>query len=387
MRVAVVELMPAGHLEVVESLIHIHLSDPRNTVCLFATERICREIQSVFDTHTRLEYSAKTDQEPIRTALDRIPAFGPDKIYVATIERQIDIFADQAWTAPVCFVIHNIDYWFSISWWQNVVQLFKYLNQPGGWSQWRYLTKIWLAYRPAKRRWMQHLLSAPNRVAVINDALAQRLTTYAPAERIETIPAAVRNTRLSDKSQPLPLLQLCIPGYVTQVRRDYLGLFRWLLAEADTFRSVVQIECLGKFDHNHIQTAEISELIEHCRAKGLQIVTHEAFIPVRDYDEALMQCDLILANINQTGSYGENKDTGGIFMMIKAGKPGLIPANYPIQPEIRDMMLIYNSYPALGECLLQLHRNRPALDRLKQTADGCTQYFAPEKVYQRIYSR
>ena len=87
-------------------------------------------------------------------------------------------------------------------------------------------------------------------------------------------------------------------------------------------------------------------------------------------------------NINSQSKYGETKETGVIFNMIKAAKPGVFPSSYQPLKELENACLFYNDN--LFETLQILVLNPSIINNLKNNIKEAVKEFEPLNLYQKL---
>jgi hypothetical protein len=224
---------------------------------------------------------------------------------------------------------------------------------------------------------------------VLNEALRRELLQYVPSEKTRVLPFSLFTGSLSDGSGANKTLRICIPGYVTQLRRDYLGVLQMIQDHVEKLAGVVSFDFLGAADFSHPQTRNILDIARRCTEQGVLIHTYEQRPSAQTFDENLGMCDLILGNIvvqiNRFTRYGKTKESGLPFAMIKAAKPGLMPTEYDSFPELTSSTLFYDTYPELAAILMELVEHPEKMARLKAQAKLNSVQFRPEKIYQAFY--
>ena len=100
--------------------------------------------------------------------------------------------------------------------------------------------------------------------------------------------------------------------------------------------------------------------------------------------------DIVLGNLHQKvvpqSKYGKSKESGLLFTMIKAAKPGILPADYPCEPALQSSVLYFNDYSAAEKLLLQLAQERTSLTLLKENAIVNSNFYTPQNVLSRLES-
>jgi hypothetical protein len=123
-------------------------------------------------------------------------------------------------------------------------------------------------------------------------------------------------------------------------------------------------------------------------AKGFHIHAYHHWLEMDFYNEQLGKADLILGNMHlqqgRLGQYGKTKETGILFTMIKAGKPGLLPVGYPPETPLKSSALTFQNYEEVATIILNYLNNPKLLNDLKQKAKENAFYYHPNQIYKRI---
>jgi hypothetical protein len=134
-------------------------------------------------------------------------------------------------------------------------------------------------------------------------------------------------------------------------------------------------------EDNRFLINDINELI----SKGFSIDYNEGFIDSHEFDQRLSKCDIILGNLkvqmNVFRKYGETKETGILFNIIKSGKPGILPYEYPIDEELTDICLFFKNYTELGALILRMIDHPEIIANLKAKSRLAVKQYSPENLY------
>ena len=193
---------------------------------------------------------------------------------------------------------------------------------------------------------------------------------------------------MADSSQDNQVLRICIPGVITQAKRDYLSLFEVLEQNATALAERIDLYLLGYV--NDREQAEMGGAIEKLIASGYQVYYHDSFVYGEEFDRAIANCDLLLNNQfiskNSTEVYGKTKESGMIFNMLRAAKPGLLPREYNVSDEFYDCTLFFDSYPHLVELIQEVVDDPQRLEQLKAAARKLSTSYLPQNLYPRLVS-
>jgi hypothetical protein len=217
------------------------------------------------------------------------------------------------------------------------------------------------------------------KILVYSNNQKKFLSKYLTPNQIIVFPFCVRLSS-EDLSANNKCLRICIPGSVNNHRRDYDGLFQLLKEHHQNYAKQICIDLLGYIPKSE---AGVIVQIDELQKLGIEIIYNQDFIDEVTYNKRLQLCDVILGNLkpslNETSKYGETKETGVIFNMIKAAKPGIFPDTYPIDSNLKPICLIYHD--DLHPLLLGLLTDTTQIYELKKQALQIAALYEPSSLY------
>ena len=257
---------------------------------------------------------------------------------------------------------------------------------------WIYFFKVNFIFPSYKKKILEKVQKSDGRLVVLSHALQNKLNKLNINIASEVIPFSVFNASLATVNTPSnKQLRICIPGILSQYRRNYLALFDLLETQLAEYKTLFVLDLLGgvqsenQFDNPALLLGRIDSL----KRKGFSIIIHNVqFIPPVEYDLELSKADIIVGNmnvaLNKFSSYGMTKETGIPFAMIRAAKPGILPEAYQFPDEIKTSTLVYKDVKNLGEILSDLISCRQKIEDLKKKALENSKKFSPESIYNNI---
>lgn len=384
--------MPAGHVTLVESIARIYLSAATETIWMVGSMRVETELRQVLGERPNVQYLTRQADESVSAVLQRFSQCQPDETYLVTSDAFLEELAGHPWQGNVHWVIHNLDAWFNIGFWNNMyaflLRVFNLrqtgLRSLGYWWKWYFVQPAY------KRKILRFLQAGSHKFVVLNALLKAEILPYVQEEKIEVIPFSLYAGDIFDLSGENSKLRVCVPGYVTQIRRDYIGLLKLLEQHADRYAPAIEFDFLGGPDLVDTRTEEIIARVNQLQTRGLTIYTYRQAVKIKDFDQNLALADVILGNLNiqlnRLSRYGKTKESGVPFTMIKAAKPGLLPTGYATMPELSSSTLFYQNYTELDTLFTQLSADHDFLRNLKANARRNAQAFTPENVYHHLHS-
>ena len=174
------------------------------------------------------------------------------------------------------------------------------------------------------------------------------------------------------------LLKLVIPGSVDHKRRDYTQV-RPLLQLLKEAGLKINIEFLGapcsKKDAAFIREIKLEQ------TPLLTITSYDSHIESRHYDHSLSEATILWAPLlkvfNGSEVYGKTKASGAFFDAVALGKPLLIPGYVNPSPEIKDLVIRYNTVEELYEFIKDSQEDN--FDAIRQRVIWAASRFTPER--------
>jgi hypothetical protein len=396
MKIAILEIAPHGHYTYVESIAQIYTSVAENQVVIFTNERGQKALQHLENQQISIQIWAslspeKATNEGLKTFLKGILGF--DKLFVVTLEAQfkepfriMQVFEKMEFNCPIYYVIHNLDFWFELNF---VNKLRNITHQLDGFKSLIYRLKVYFYYASINHKIVEKVKRSNGYFVSLTTTVGAELAKYVGKERVLAVPFSVYDGRLADNSANNQRLRVCLPGYVSAVRRDYASIFAILAADTEgSLRDKIEFEFLGG-----ISVAEGGEAIKDAANNWIQKgyalrIYDKPSVGLTEFDENLAKADVVLGNLilkqGVSSSYGKLKESGLVFTMIKAAKIGLVPADYPLEPALKSSVLTFNNYEEAIRILVDLHQNKMALNQLKEEALVNAKKYTPLSIYQKL---
>lgn len=394
MQVGIVELMETGHIVLAETIARIFCSDPHNTVTIYTTGKHAGSLEFLPQRLPNLKIIGKPEEIDVKAFLQQAAHTVHDRVYVVTMNKLFSEFAGWQLSSPLFPVIHNLDEWFGLSPYQRMKKFINAGGKSRDLNSLAYLFKMYFIYPSFKKKILEKVATTGGKLVVLSEAIRGQLEMLYPGQQSEVIPFTVFDPSLartdSDRTSPL---RICVPGILSQYRRNYTGLLDLIEKSLAPLKNKFTIDLLGGVqpDNPLNQCDILLKKAEGLRRNGFSVIVHNVrFIPPEEYDRDLSSCDIILGNmnvvLNKYSRYGQTKETGLLFAMIKAGKPGILPVGYPIPEDIRSGILTYDSYDDLGRLLQELINDRNTVLKLREKALENSRRFSPDIIYNNLIS-
>jgi hypothetical protein len=388
MTIGIIEIMPRGHYTLVDSVARIYASDPLNRVHIFTHQQALRQFDGLKQLYgERLTVTAKGDDESVADFFSRIGDMGLDAAYIITMDRYYKEFLAAPFVFPLRLFIHNIDEWFHTTLRYNLYHFFRGFSISAAQI---YKFKTSFLYPSFRTKIAAKVLANGGRCVVLNANLKKELAAFIPANAIEVIPFSVYDPSLADASQANTKLRVCIPGMISETRRDYYSVLSMLDSDIEFFRDRIEMDFLGGISVQE-RGADIITATKRLIAKGMTIHIYEKpLVPLDEFDAQLAKADIILGNMNvvldKYSTYGKTKETGIPFTMIRTAKPGIFPEQYDLLDELHSSSVLFKTYEDVSTILHDLAADPAKLATLKKEAQKNSLLFEPRRLYTALTS-
>lgn len=386
MTIAIFEIAPKGHYTYVESIAKIYTAVAENKVVIYTTDNGKKAMQHIENQSISIIVTAAQAED-----LERIAAQNFDKIFVVTLEpyakeqhRIMTVFEKINFNAPIYYVIHNVDLWFEQSLVSKIRNVFFKLNNFGDFI---YRLKIYFWYVLINKKIIQKVEKSGGSFVTLTETVATHLRKYTPS--VSAIPFSVFDEKVIDNSLNNSKIRICLPGYVSTIRRNYGAIFDILESnEGLKIKEKIEWDFLGGI-YKAENGESVLERANILKNKGFSIQIYDKpNVGLQEFDENLAKADLVLGNLHlQQGansSYGKTKESGLIFTMIKAAKPGIVPSEYPLEKTIESSILTFKNYQDLAKILIHLTQHPEILKDLKAKALVNSLKYTPLSIYQKL---
>ena len=389
MNIGIVEIMERGHVTLLECVARIYLSDSRNYLSIFIREGAEKQARKLFSNYKNIDYIVKKESESDAYFLAKINSYSLDLAYFITFEQLnlLPIFYKINYRFPIRLFVHNIDFWFQVPFSERCIKFVKTSIAQKGKGLGTNFKDHFYNF-PFTKKIINQVISNKGKIVVLNSTLKENISQYVDnQEDVIVIPFSFREKTISNQSQSNTKIRLCLPGFVTQRRRDYFGILEAAEQNLDFFNSNISIEFLGSFNLSFDKSVgQILEKSKQLIAKGLDLTIHEeGLIPTREFDKKLSESDFILANLTPILGYGKTKESGIPFTMIKVAKPGLFQVGCPTLDELKNITVYFENYEHLMCLVSDFKQNKHKMNELKTLAIEITEIFTPEKIYKQLH--
>jgi hypothetical protein len=390
MIIGIFEVSEPNHYSAVNGLLKTYASDPDNEIIVYTLPSIQKAlVENGLPNNSRLVILEKNLS--LKRLLDDAEHITFDRIHICTIFDNYGEFAQfKPQAKDIYFHVHQVEEWYNDDLQRAINTLIPSLKNK---DQNRRYSRIiarsvrdYLIYRPIRKKMLENFERNYNlQLIVHSEGQKEALKAYSCNSPITIFPFAIYEG-MEDASQDNQKLRICIPGVITQAKRDYLSLFEVLKQNAEALSDRIYLHLLGYITER--EKDELSVAIQQLIDTGYEVYYHDTFVYGEEFDQAIANCDLLLNNQfiskNSTEVYGKTKESGMIFNMLRAAKPGLLPKEYNVAQEFYDCTLFFDSYDNLVNLIKEVVENPQRLKQLKTSAQKLSTSYLPNNLYPRL---
>ncbi len=401
MKIAILEIAPHGHYTYVESIALIYTAVPENEVVIFTNEKGYNALKHLENNRIQIKKMLFTVEvrnpdsfgKGVENAFNQIVGF--DKIYAVTLEAYtkepfylMQAFEKTNFSCPIYYVIHNVDFWFQQSLSDKIRNVFFQLKS---FKDFTYHFKVYFYYAFINPKIIQKVKSSGGKFVTLTESVGNELAKFVGKEKVEVVPFSVfdGNVLAKKKENNNPRLRVCLPGFVSSIRRDYASIFQLLATDKDNFfKDNIEFDFLGGISPSE-GGEQIRDEANDWISKGYALHIYDKHsVGLEEFDENLVQADLILGNMHikqgANAAYGKSKESGLIFTMIKAAKVGLLPRGYTADNALKSSVLTFKSYDEIASILKKIIENPEYWAHLQANALKNSEKFRPLSIYNRL---
>jgi hypothetical protein len=393
MLIGIIEVSEPNHYSAVNGLLKTYASEPSNKIIVYTLPSIQRALKEN-GLPANASVVVLEESQSLKNLLNDVENIAFDRIHICTIFDNYFEFAQfKPQVKEIFFHVHQCEEWYNDNFNRAINTLLPSLKNK---DQNRKYSRIiaravidYLVYRPLRKKMLtQFAKNYQLKIIVHSTGQKEVLLEHGCKLPIIVFPFAIYEG-MTDSSQANQVLRICIPGVITQTKRDYLGVFQALKQNASTLGDRLDVYLLGYITNR--EKKDMGAAISDLKASGYKVYYHDDFVYGEEFDRAIASCDLLLNNQfikkNSTEVYGKTKESGMIFNMLRAAKPGLLPREYSVSPEFNDCTLFFDSYPQLIELIQKVLDNPQLLQQLKAAAQELSASYSPTNLYSRLVSQ
>ncbi len=386
-KIGIIEISEPTHYSAVNGLMKSYAWDKSNTVYVFTIEKIAIALKEN-GLPENVELIVYAEKDSLKRFFKNIESYHFDRFHLCTVASH---YASFLHFSPQCkelyFHVHNVEIWFEDTISRRFLLLKENLRDTTSTASpvkeiGRFVKQIFL--RRYRQKMLEKIYSYNHNFIVHSSGVKQFLAKFVPANKITVFPFAIYE-HMHDNSVNNSKFRICVPGIVSNGRRDYDSLFRILMVNAEKLKGKLTVDLLGFIPKEELH---LVDTIKTLQSSGIDMLYYLEFVFGEKYDRPLSHADIILGNLrvekNSTQKYGQTKESGTVYNMVRGAKPGLLPQDYPLDEEFHASSLLFRDYDHLGEIIVQLVNDSSQIDYLKQQAKINSERFSPAPLYQLL---
>lgn len=359
------------HIKFLHTMMRICKTN-KTSVTVFTTKKILSRIETYIDDISNYEIILKKEDETVNQFLKRVEKICNDKIdllFINTIQTSLIDVPHYFTFKPKCkkiLTVHMVNHWFKARFGFNIKNMFRSLDAT--------LSIYLIRYKILPNTNGINVIYLPMKDFILKNTKFKKPIFTLPFNFYDE--KTITTIKKTDGK-----LRIVLPGLIEEYRRDYnlaINIFEKIF---DKYKNKIIIDFLGMPIG---QTGK--NIIEKCKKlknKGYNIIFSEGFVPEEEYNQRLIQSDIIFSplrvvNKRDTGiteTYGLTEGSALPFEAIQYTKPLIIPKDFKIIDELKTSTLTYKTQKDLEEIFSELITNKEILNKLKIKAKNNSNYF------------
>ncbi len=388
-KVGIIEICEKGHYMLTNALIKTYLSNPDHHIYVFVKKDVYELLISQNPKSSNLEYIILEDFANQNSFLSSIQKYQLDRVHIATVTKFYKSFFNLQFndTCSVFFHFHNIDLWFESSFKIQIKRLFKVFSNYNKEVQiirnLKYSAKEIL--RDFYRKKLIRKVTKFYKLVILSEAQRHLLSQYTDASKAIIFPTLIfEPDYYKDTSANNSNIRICIPGSVTQNRREYFKLFEVIETNFEFYKTNFLFDLLGFVP---VEEKALMTKIRDLKDRGLKINFYENFINSDFFDKELFKCDYVLSNILlDDNNKIQSKETAAVYHMIRGAKPGIFPSGFQLDKAFEETVLKFDDYSKIHELFVKITKNKDLTVELKQKALKLSLQNSPKELLQTLYN-
>lgn len=387
-QIGIIEICEKGHYMLTNALIKTYLSNSECNVVVFTFKEAYLLLKEQNPESNHLKYVLLEDFKSPNQMLDSINNFNLNRLHIATVTKYYKAFYQFTPNSNclVFFHFHNIDLWFISSVKLQFKRLYNvfinYNKEVKIIRNLKYSLKEVL--RDFYRKKFINKVKQNYRLVILSEAQRFHLNHYLNAEKAIIFPTLIFEPEVfKDTSGMTSQIRICIPGSVTQARREYFKLFDVIEQNIDFYKNHYIFDLLGFLPPDELK---LEERIESLKNKGLTIYFYKDFIDSDFFDRELYKSDFILSNILLSEDNKiQSKETAAVYHMIRGAKPGIFPIGFQLDSQFIDSVITFQNYSKIHNLFIEIENNRDSINKLKENALKLSLRNSPKELRQTLY--
>jgi hypothetical protein len=390
MKIAILEIYASTHYTLTNALIKTYSTNPDNHIVVYTNAFIAKVIRDG-GVSENTEFVIFDSTNSVSDFLTSIEDTAFDRLHICTVggySPDFKLFKPK--TKMLLLHIHDIDEWFDISFGNSLRNsLYNIRNYPDKMREIaRFGRQVWVR-NPARLATLRRFQQENLYYVVLSASQKKYLSQFVPNDKVIAFPSLINES--IDQQQGTPTMpkndktRICIPGIVTDTRRDYTGLFKILEAILPQIKGKLVIDFLGFVEKRELN---LLQKLQDLEKKGLDVLYSADFVDAVTFDASLDKADILLNNqkvkVSHTGKYGLTKESGLLYNIVRGAKPAIFPAEYAVDEEFKDVLMYYQSEKELTDILLGLANGEIDIEKYKSKAAEIAINYTSKSLYKRL---
>jgi hypothetical protein len=389
MKIAILEICASTHYTLTNALIKTYSTNPDNHIVVYTNEFIAKVIRDG-GVSENTQFVVFDPTKSVSDFFNIIEETAFDRLHICTIASYFPDFKRfKPKTKMMLFHVHDIDDWFDISFGNSFKNaLYNIKNYPDKVREiGRFGRQVWVR-NPAKVAILRHLMKENLYFVVLSASQKNYLSQFVPNDKVIAFPSIINEGIEKQPAQCTSTngkTRICIPGIVTDTRRDYSGLFSILETILPQIKGKLVIDFLGFVEKRELN---LLQNLQDLEKMGLDVLYSADFVDAVTFDESLDKADILLNNqkvkVSHTGKYGLTKESGLLYNIVRGAKPAIFPAEYAVDEEFEDVLMYYKSEKELTDILLGLANGEIDIEKYKTKAAEVAMDYTSSSLYKRL---
>lgn len=384
MKVGIIEICVDGHYMIVNSLVKTYLENKDIEIYVYITSKVYKILESEIANHPRINVRVlENDKKEFFNSIENDDL---DIVHYNSVTNYFKLFYEFSlkFKGKIFFHFHNIDLWFNSTIIRETKRLYGLLTNKEYnilYRETKYAVKQVLNNKYQKKliKLLLHLKNT--KLVILSESQKFHLNKYIKTDENTIIfPSIIfEQNKYKDLSVNNSKLRVCIPGSVSQKRREYKQLFQAMRENRDFYQTNITFDFLGFLPKDE---SEIENEIKKLKSEGFDILYYNTFIDDSVFDENLYKSDIVLSNIHvdTNSKTPQNKETATVFNMVRCAKPGLFPKEFILDDNFNKTVLKFDDYNHLTSILKDLIINKNRLTELKENAYKVSLDYSPNEL-------
>jgi hypothetical protein len=383
MKIGLIEIGWLTHYSALNGLIKTYSVNPNYSIFVYCS----REIKSVMEECKIPDNVQIFILEDFRSVKDflELAIRSSDRIHFCTVDRDYKHYSklELGKNKQFVFHVHNIETWFS----NDKLYIRNHFKSDFFFTPLRALKYLFVEsifnFR-FKKMFIQKLFETDYKLLVHSNGQAKFLSQFIEIKNIIVFPFAICediHKLKSRKRNENQKLVLAIPGVVTNLRRDYKGLFSLFLTNLPKYVSSLEIDLLGYVPNDQKKNLILIKALSNA---GMKVFYQKRFLKVSDFEKKLYNADVLLNNLNvnkRKGTvYGLTKESGIIFNLIRSGIPAIIPEEYEVDSVFKEAVIKYKDMKGLKNIIDGIIDGKIELNKYRNHSIKVAEEFTPHKL-------